>query len=1589
MPRVARRELKNKAAGIVSRSRSNASGSGPTAGTGGVSVPRSRQHSQQPRKRTSISRRPLKHGGKAYHDIIFCPSPQDPFPFPFALRMTTAKTMYSNTRTLVVGRGTESGVTTNNRAMPTDEAATAEAYLRQMRVVSASFSGRLLGETTVAYTSCVTGAVDGNGVGCVGSSSAISTGQNLYDQIYELHQWVFAKGMSCVNGRLRVSKNAWQGLFNKKNNIWRSLMSVLGSELILNDENTAAGMLTLLYNLMRTLGRRRRRRAVRACAKLELSELCYSIVELYDTALADSLGVRLCNTFQSVRKGAGDGAHNDKKCSSLGSKRGISADALLYSPALVRIYEATALLLALCGVEDGKVLNAVRRLRLLTILLRAAGLFFTTLQYLLNMLRNSEEGGLSACPLSPIAECHLRTSSIIGCIKTISDALLHLLVSLHQLSVSPANAEFIGLQGVMLCMQVGWMVQNHLTQVPAPRRSACPNLQKSLEALALWSVELIHRLYSKLKKIKLALEVTRQQRIVDLLAAFIKFPLVNVDLVFSSLNLLNFISTRDTKSREQLYCESGGLASLVQGLLSSSELMGRLPTQWHKIFILLYKLFGISSLPGEHKPARVNDQVTSTVRVVPTLPTHLQHEPVVASELCSLGSEASTGRVGSFPYHLIDMDPSVHSPEMRIRNAWLAHSDFDLDTTIDVDKMDADPCNFVPPHALPWLFSDSGVPLCHELSSPQFSVEGIHHSGLFASVPSEEPQALQPPSDGVRVRVLKRMIERLCTTPRLSDRVVYERPALALATQQTDATDVSLSKVHDGSSSADGPCILPFLLGRGTKADTTSGFLKFRSNFESGNLQRAVAVASHEYDLILSCDTNTNCHIQWFCFSVENYIPGETYHFNILNMEKPTSTFNEGQRPVMLFVECPDRVDEGAARPRWVHCGYDIFYYQNFYERPARSTTTPSMDDGSALCHSSVINGKHGNGQQASDRAKKKKMGGGSRRTVQQRDVTSYSYTLSFSVQFPERQGCVYFANCYPYTYSNLLSDLESWKLQSSAVLGPSVLFSVQQLCCTPGGLPVPIITLTASESRGNCATNEGSSTGLLDTGTDGGKLKRETLNCTTTEEFKPIRERPVCIVTARVHPGESNASWMMRGLMSLILSDQEHSHLLRGRFVWKVIPMLNPDGVVLGNHRCSIGGADLNRDYADPKPQTNPVVFSLKRLTQHFIKHESRSVALFADLHGHSRAKNFLMYGCARSNGAVKNSKLATKGALTPTSGTSVVPNSPANIGKVATATSPFSPSSMCVEKLLPILLSELTPSFSLQSCSFAVQRSKRFTGRVVMYRQFGIRMSYTLEATLMGGMRSCQCTTGVVPTHGEVKQVGRCRSQSRSDGHDNKGADATSSKEIAYNTSHFERMGAMLAHSINLLVSDLGDVPSINREAIERAWSQLVTSSNPEGTPNSTTISLGGSYALATRKERRTEPRSVGRERPTAWLLPSTDQREAVLRVLRLRPRPAGVSLAVSGPTLLGDDIDNESSIVEEDEEDENECVDQLVEDGGESDDSVDNEDEEDEDDDDDGEGEDDDENEQEISVNTGDVDYSDLLYMVSEPSSAARTR
>ncbi|XP_062432409.1 cytosolic carboxypeptidase 2 [Rhea pennata] len=260
------------------------------------------------------------------------------------------------------------------------------------------------------------------------------------------------------------------------------------------------------------------------------------------------------------------------------------------------------------------------------------------------------------------------------------------------------------------------------------------------------------------------------------------------------------------------------------------------------------------------------------------------------------------------------------------------------------------------------------------------------------------------------------------------------------------------------------------------------------------------------------------------------------------------------------------------------------------------------------------------------------------------------AYCLTWTVRFPHDGDTCYFAHSYPYTYSDLQRYLQ-------AVVGDPVrsqYCKVRVLCHSLAGNTVYLLTISSPT---------------------GAAVKK------------------TVVLSARVHPGESGGSWVMRGFLDFILSDAPDAQLLRQLFIFKVVPMLNPDGVVVGNSRCSLAGKDLNRAYRTVLKDSFPCVWHTRAMVERVLA--EREILLYCDFHGHSRKNNVFMYGCSGSEAGA---------------------------------------APRLHERVFPLMLSKNAPDkFSFRSCKFKVQKSKEGTGRIVMWRM-GISNSYTMEAAFGG---------------------------------------------------------------------------------------------------------------------------------------------------------------------------------------------------------------------------------------------------------------
>ncbi|XP_045681075.1 cytosolic carboxypeptidase 4 isoform X2 [Phyllostomus hastatus] len=281
-------------------------------------------------------------------------------------------------------------------------------------------------------------------------------------------------------------------------------------------------------------------------------------------------------------------------------------------------------------------------------------------------------------------------------------------------------------------------------------------------------------------------------------------------------------------------------------------------------------------------------------------------------------------------------------------------------------------------------------------------------------------------------------------------------------------------------------------------------------------------------------------------------------------------------------------------------------------------------------------------------------------------------YTLTFAVTFPHNEDVCYLAYHYPYTYTALMTHLD---ILEKSVNPNKVYFRQEVLCQTLGGNPCPLVTITAVPESAS------------------------------EDHLEQFRQRPYQVITARVHPGESNSSWVMKGALEFLVSSDPVARLLRENFIFKIIPMLNPDGVINGNHRCSLRGEDLNRQWLAPSAQLQPTIYHAKGLL-HYLNSVGRSPAVFCDFHGHSQKKNVFLYGCSVKETLWQAGSAAGASAL----------------------------SEDVSYRTLPRILDKLAPAFTMSSCSFVVEKSRASTARVVVWREVGVSRSYTMESSYCG---------------------------------------------------------------------------------------------------------------------------------------------------------------------------------------------------------------------------------------------------------------
>ncbi|XP_029793975.1 cytosolic carboxypeptidase-like protein 5 isoform X3 [Suricata suricatta] len=403
-------------------------------------------------------------------------------------------------------------------------------------------------------------------------------------------------------------------------------------------------------------------------------------------------------------------------------------------------------------------------------------------------------------------------------------------------------------------------------------------------------------------------------------------------------------------------------------------------------------------------------------------------------------------------------------------------------------------------------------------------------------------------------------------------------------------------------------------------------------------------------------------------------------------------------------------------------------------------------------------------------------------------EMTETQFVLSFVHRFVEGRGATtFFAFCYPFSYSDcqdLLKQLDQRFLENHPTHSSpldTIYYHREILCYSLDGLRVDLLTITSCH-------------GLREDREP--RLEQLFPDTGTPRPFRFTGKR-IFFLSSRVHPGETPSSFVFNGFLDFILRpDDPRAQTLRRLFVFKLIPMLNPDGVVRGHYRLCLSlfsystdsrGVNLNRQYLKPDAVLHPAIYGAKAvLLYHHVHSRLNSQSPSEHQHNPHLSPNAPLSDLKKTNNIQNEAHLGhapngdhpegwtqTESAEQKPSGVWILPHQSAEGAQPAADAIPpresgvayyvdlhghaskrgcfmygnsFSDESTQVENMLyPKLISLNSAHFDFQGCNFSEKnmyardrrdgQSKEGSGRVAIYKASGIIHSYTLECNYNTG--------------------------------------------------------------------------------------------------------------------------------------------------------------------------------------------------------------------------------------------------------------
>eukprot|EP01033_Poteriospumella_lacustris_P009101 gene9101-6544_t len=471
--------------------------------------------------------------------------------------------------------------------------------------------------------------------------------------------------------------------------------------------------------------------------------------------------------------------------------------------------------------------------------------------------------------------------------------------------------------------------------------------------------------------------------------------------------------------------------------------------------------------------------------------------------------------------------------------------------------------------------------------------------------------------------------------------------------------------------------------------------LQFESNFECGNLFQAESVvrkgapigSPEEYDLFLRMDPSSHPTLypqcaQWFFFRILN-TKKRSYRFNIHFFTNGKIGFTDGKRPMMIS----QSAFEGGDKEGWRHCGenvtFDECYQKPLLYRPREEL--PDLDGPNRprlytlsftfqlkqskdtvyfayevpYTHTQlqnfiyVLSKNPFNRKHLQIRTLCRSLAGNRTDILV---ITENSQLTRPDMLERDDNGEIIHI---PYSLKDVLpSNISALSSSNPApafghhrpTTATSTLTSMTSNSHTSAASAHPLAGQNARHNRMDTPSPvpDGESNGTSDSG-DAPALPRFLMKLQTDLEEQREKDRrnkmekarkSAIFVIARVHPNETCSSWICEGIIRFLLSEHQTATLLRERFTFYIVPMVNIDGVVNGYSRHDIVGYDLGTQWFNPSPVMHPALFGIKYVLRRL--QATTKIAGFIDLRGHSHRAGFSFHSQLNSspqNGTFKRS--------------------------------------------------------------------------------------------------------------------------------------------------------------------------------------------------------------------------------------------------------------------------------------------------------------------------------------------------------------